>query len=66
MNVDQSLKEVSQVLYQGGFDESDKRLTAFLNKFGITTHNPDGSWKCTEDLLKEIVEVWNKMFLLSG
>ena len=59
MSVDQSLKEISDALLQGGFDDSDKRLTAFLTKFGIATHNPDGSWKNTHQLLTEIAEVWN-------
>ena len=59
MSVDQSLKEINDALLQGGFDDSDKRLTAFLTKFGITTHNPDGSWKDMQQLLTEIAEVWN-------
>ena len=59
MSVDQSLKEIADALLQGGFDDSDKRLTAFLTQFGITTHNPDGSWKSVQQLLTEIAEVWN-------
>lgn len=60
MSVNQSLKEITDALLQGGFDNSDKRLTAFLMQFGITTHNADGSWKNTQQLLTEIAEVWNK------
>lgn len=53
------LKEIiNELLLCGGFDGSDKRLTAFLTNIGITTHNPDGSWKNTEVLLAEIAEVW--------
>ena len=58
MNVDQSLKEISKALYQCGLDGSDKRLQAFLTKFGITTHNPDGSWRSTGEVLDEIAEVY--------
>ena len=60
MDMDESLKEISTALLQGGFDDSDKRLTAFFTKFGIATHNPDGSWKGTEELLIEIAEVWER------
>lgn len=59
MSVDQSLKEISDALLQGGFDDSDKRLTAFLTKFGIATHNPDGSWRSTGELLEEIARIYN-------
>lgn len=55
MHVDRSLKEVSKVLCQCNLDE----LTAFLSEFGITMHNPDGSWKNTEELLGEIAEIWD-------
>jgi hypothetical protein len=61
MNADKALKEVSTALLEGGFDDSDKRLTAFLAQYGIVTHNPDGSWKDTGDVLKEIVEVWERI-----
>ena len=59
MSVDQSLKEITDALLQGGFDGTDKRLTAFLTQFGITTHNLDGSWRGTGELLKEIARVYN-------
>lgn len=59
MNINQSFKEIINALSQGGFDDSDKRLPAFLAQFGIATHNPDGSWKGTGELLKEIARVYN-------
>ena len=59
MSVEQSLKEISDSLLQGGFDDSYKRLTAFLTKFGIATHNLDGSWRGTGELLEEIAKVYN-------
>ena len=58
MNAEESLKEVSKALFQCGLDGSDKRLQVFLTKFGITTHNPDGSWRSTGEVLAEIAEVY--------
>lgn len=55
------MKEVLKELSKGGFDDSDKRLTAFLPEVGITTHNPDGSWKGAEALLKDIAEVLERI-----
>ena len=47
-------------LYREGFDDSCKGLSEFLTKIGISTHNPNGSWKGTQTLLNEIAEVLNK------
>ena len=58
MNVDQSLKEISKALLESGLDGTDKRLQVFLTKFGITTHNSDGSWRSTGEVLAEIAEVY--------
>ena len=55
------LKEISKALYQERFDDSGKGLSEFLSKVGITTHNPDGSWKDMKILLNEIANVWNKL-----
>ena len=58
MNVDQSLKEISKALLESDLDGSDKRLQTFLTEFGITTHNSDGFWRSTGEVLAEIAEVY--------
>lgn len=53
-------KEILNELYQKRCDDLRKELFECLTKLGISTHNPDGSWKSIQTLLNEIAEVWNK------
>lgn len=32
-----------------------------LNKFGLSTRNPDGSYKSTYEILKEISDLWERL-----